>query len=73
MDHSFSNAKDFFDQGVYLSFVGGRAKISTMAPGVVTRGGRLLPNLVPMFNKNEEKGYFFQSCVVRSAVIVSLG
>ena len=22
-------------------------------------------NLVPMFNKNEEKGYFSQSCVVR--------
>ena len=45
---------------------------STMAPGAVTRGGRLLPNLVPMFNKNEEKGkgYFSQSCVVRSAVIV---
>ena len=41
-----------------------------MAPGAVTRGGRLLPNLVPMFNKNEEKGYFSQSCVVRSAVIV---
>ena len=37
-------------------FEGGRAKISTMAPGAVTRGGRLLPNLVPMFNKNEEKG-----------------
>ena len=37
-------------------FEGGRAKISTMAPGAVTRGGRLLPNLVPMFNKNEDKG-----------------
>ena len=51
-------------------FEGGRSKISTMAPGAVTRGGRLLPNLVPIFNKNEEKGYFSQSCVVRSAVIV---
>ena len=29
-----------------------------------------LLNLVPMFNKNEEKGYFSQSCIVRSAVIV---
>ena len=51
-------------------FEGGRAKISTMAPGAVTRGGRLLPSLVPMFNKNEEKGYFSQSCVVHSADIV---
>ena len=51
-------------------FEGGRAKISTMTPGAVTRGGRLLPSLVPMFNKNEEKGYFSQSCVVHSAVIV---
>ena len=51
-------------------FQGGRAKISTMAPGAVTRGGRLLPNLVPMFNKNEEEGYFSQSCIVRNSVIV---
>ena len=51
-------------------FEGGRAKISTMPPGAVTREGRLLPSLVPMFNKNEEKGYFSQSCVGHSAVIV---
>ena len=32
-----------------------RAKISTMAPGLWPgEDGRLLPNLVPMFNKNEE-------------------
>ena len=55
-------------------FEDGRSKFFNHgpAPGAVTRGGRLLPNLVPMFNKNEEKGkgYFSQSCVVRSAVIV---
>ena len=61
--------------GMFFSRVGLRMadlNFSTMAPGAVTRGGRLLPNLVPMFNKNEEKGkgYFSQSCVVRSAVIV---
>ena len=33
-------------------------------------GGRLIPNLLPTFTKIKEKGYFSQSCVMRSAVIV---
>ena len=33
--------------------------------------GRLLPNLVPMLEQNNDvKGYFFQSLAMRSAVIV---
>ena len=58
--------------GVFFSRVGLRMADLNFnhRPRGLTRGGRLLPNLVPMFNKNEEKGYFSQSCLVRSAIIV---